>query len=339
MKYLWWALLVHLGWVSAVVLGGIPSGGFPRMPNSDVAFLSVRSDVDMAFLGLVAALILRRIIRNECNRVWGIIGLLLAVATAASLHSRAGLISLAVALVISYWLAYSTANKGRHVAMTMAVPVILAVSIAGLAQTTPGERLLASISSTSTGSLNEQSARGTERARELTWSGVTEWTLEDGSRTVFGSGFGNDFLEESGVKQYLEGSEYVDVRSPHNWFVGIFARMGVVGLGLTVAVLAAAAAIVVRNRRQINEDELLTTATLGAAVLIPVGTLGVVLESPFGAIPFWWFLGILFSVRALNREKLDPCKAANRSQQRLHQGVSTVTGRRENPPRSLPATK
>lgn len=300
MKYLWWALISHLVWVSVVVLGRVPVSSFPHMPASDVPVLSTRPDVDMAFLGLTAALLLRRLIRRECSRFWGTIALLLAVVTTVSMHSRAGLISLALALALSFGLTYSSAPQrgNRRFWMAAAVPVALAVSLAGLAQTTPGERLLASITSTSSGSLNEQSARGTERARELTWDGVTAWTFDDTQRTIVGSGFGNDFLAQSGVIQYLEGTQYVSVRSPHNWFIGILARVGIVGLVLIGGVIASAAAIISRNRRRISEDETLTSAALGLVVILPVAALGVVLESPFGAIPFWWFLGIIMTLRA-----------------------------------------
>lgn len=306
MKYLWWALIFHLIWVSVVTLGRVPATGFAKMPGSDVPLLSTRPDVDMAFLGLTAALLLRRLIRNECSRFWGAAALLLAVVTTASMHSRAGLISLALALAISFGLTYASASQqsGRRFLMVLAVPVVLAVSIAGLAQTTPGERLLASITTTSTGSLNEQSARGTERARELTWGGVIDWTLEGTSRPLFGGGFGNDFLTESGVIQYLEGTQYTSVRSPHNWFIGIFARTGIIGLVLIIGVLLSTVRTVCRNRRRVGEDEILTTSAIGLAVLIPVGALGVVLESPFGAIPFWWFLGIIMTMNGMKDDPL-----------------------------------
>ncbi|MBD1537759.1 hypothetical protein HC749_06180 [Arthrobacter sp. S13_S34] len=306
MKLLWWALLFHLAWVSVVTLGRVPGALFPLMPRSDVPFLSTRPDVDMAFLGLTAALLLRRLIRGECNRFWGSVGLLLAVVTTASMHSRAGLISLALALALSFGLTYANAGRrsDRRLMMIMAVPVALAVSLAGLAQTTPGERLLASITSTSTGSLNEQSARGTERARELTWDGVIGWTFEGASRPLVGGGFGNDFLAESGVLQFLEGTQYTSVRSPHNWFIGVLARTGTIGLVLILGVLLSTAGTIYRNRRRVGEDETLTTAAIGLAVLIPVGALGVVLESPFGAVPFWWFLGILMTMHGMKDEPL-----------------------------------
>lgn len=306
MRLLWWALLFHLVWVSVVTLGRVPSAGFPFMPRSDVPLLSTRPDVDMAFLGLTAALLMRRLIRNECSRFWGSVGLLLAVVTTASMHSRAGLISLALALAISFGLTYASAGQrsDRRLMMVMAVPVVLAVSLAGLAQTTPGERLLASITSTSTGSLNEQSARGTERARELTWDGVVDWTFEGTARPLVGGGFGNDFLADSGVLQFLEGTQYTSVRSPHNWFVGVLARTGIVGLVLILGVLLSTASTIYRNRRKVGGDETLSTAAIGLAVLIPVGALGVVLESPFGAIPFWWFLGIIMTMHGMRDDSL-----------------------------------
>lgn len=314
MKYIWWALIFHLFWISAVVLAKLPTERFPNMPGSDVPIFSTRPDADMAVLGITAALLLRRLIRGECNRFWGTAALLLSVVTTASMHSRAGLIALAVALVLSFACTYSTAPKkgDKRFMMAMAVPVALSVALVGLSQTTPGERLLASITSSSTGSLNEQSARGTERARELTWNGVINWTFDDTGRALLGSGFGNDFLRESGVIQYLEGTEYVAVRSPHNWFVGVLARMGVVGLGLLALSLAAAGLIIKRNIRRIGDNEILTLSAVGVAALLPVAALGVVLESPFGAIPFWWFLGIIMTISHMKDDPVDVVKPAKK---------------------------
>jgi O-antigen ligase len=113
---------------------------------------------------------------------------------------------------------------------------------------------------------------------------------------MVGSGFGNDFLEESGTKAFLEGTTYNNVRSPHNWFVGIYARMGVIGLGLIAAVVVQLVFIMWRNRVRIGSDPLLSMCALIILSILPVATLGVVLEAPFGAVPFFWAAGILMTL-------------------------------------------
>ena len=49
-------------------------------------------------------------------------------------------------------------------------------------------------------------------------------------------------------------------------------------------------------RRRIAEDELLTFAALLIIAFISVASLGVVLEAPFGAVPFWWAAGLILAL-------------------------------------------
>jgi O-antigen ligase len=165
--------------------------------------------------------------------------------------------------------------------------------MASLSFSYAGSRLIASVLNTSSGAEYEQNAEGTQRAREMTWTGIWNWVTNDSSRTLFGSGFGNDFLSQSGVLSFLEGTTYDNVRSPHDWLVGVLARTGFVGAALAVLMLLALCVIVWRNRDRIGSSELLTTAALVAFAIVPISLMGVVLEAPFGAIPFWWSLGIL----------------------------------------------
>lgn len=299
MKILWWALIAHLVWVSAIVWSGVDTSNFPSFPRATTPILSLRPDIDMAFLGVTAGLLLRRMIRRE-RRGWSFIGLALALATATQFGTRAGLISLAVALAAVYVLTFAAEQTGveRRRNMFFLAPVVLAIALAAVANTTGGERLFVSVMPgvIQSGNVHELSAAGTQAARELTWGGVTDWTLESGTRTIFGSGFGNNFLEQSGVLSFLQGTEYLGVRSPHSWIVGVFARMGIAGVVICSLIVLALLRKIVQERVRIGQDELLTTSALTIVAIIPVAMLGVVLESPFGAIPFWWFSGIIFSL-------------------------------------------
>ena len=113
---------------------------------------------------------------------------------------------------------------------------------------------------------------------------------------MFGAGMGVDFLEESGTLHYLEGTEYTGVRSPHDYLIGSFARLGLVGVGLILAILVNLLHRMARFRRRIAEDELLMFAALTVIAMIPVASFGVVLEAPFGAVPFWWAAGLLLAL-------------------------------------------
>ena len=49
-------------------------------------------------------------------------------------------------------------------------------------------------------------------------------------------------------------------------------------------------------RHRIAEDELLTFAALTVFAMVSVASFGVVLEAPFGAVPFWWAAGLLLAL-------------------------------------------
>jgi len=78
--------------------------------------------------------------------------------------------------------------------------------------------------------------------------------------------------------------------------VGSFARLGLVGLMLLVSLVLRVLRQIVRHRRRIASDELLVCASLLVVAILVVASLGVVLEAPFGSVPFWWAAGILLTL-------------------------------------------
>lgn len=299
-KCLWWALLAHLFWVAFVVFSGINTGSLPSFPRAAVPILTLRPDVDVAVLGITAGLLVRRILLGH-RRKTSLLLLALTLAAVTQFATRAGLISVALCMVAALVITYSSLPKGAatRTMVVLLFPVLLTVGLAGLAQTTAGERLVASTLGLGGSAAHEVSAQGTQRAREMSWEGIIDWTMEDPVRALVGSGFGNNFLDQSGVLQFLQGTDYEGVRSPHNWLVGVFARTGIVGVTLATSVLLVLVRSVVRARRSIGGNELLMVASLIVLAFIPIALLGVVLESPFGAVPFWWAAGIVLSLRGV----------------------------------------
>jgi hypothetical protein len=297
MRLLWWALSAHLVWTSIVVLTG-NGQGFPIPgPFFSAPVFQIRPDIDAAIIAIAAGMLLRNFLLKR-HRFWSLAGIALGSITVLNLGTRAGLISVVVALTLAFVLTFSSSERRhpRRIAMVFAVPFVIALAAVILPTTTPGQRLIATIDPTQVFSAQQQSAQGTQRARELTWSTVIDWTNADPARQLVGSGFGNDFLAESGTKAFLEGTTYTNVRSPHNWFVGIYARMGVIGLTFALAVVLQAALLIWRNRRRIGSDSLLSLSAVVVASILPVASLGVVLEAPFGAVPFFWALGIIHTI-------------------------------------------
>lgn len=297
MKFLWWALVAHLVWVAAVVFSGVETSAFPRFPGAAVPVFTLRPDVDVAVIGVTAGLAVRRILLGERRKV-SILLLAACLATTTQFGSRAGLISVAISMAAGLLIAFSSLPKGgsKRVLIVLLIPVIALAGFAGLAQTTAGERLIASTLATSTSNAHERNAQGTQQAREMSWDGIIQWTMDDTSRALGGSGFGNDFLTESGVIQFLQGTDYIGVRSPHNWLVGVFARLGLIGVALAATILVMLVASVIRFRQRIGGNEMLSAASLIVLGFIPIALLGVVLESPFGAVPFWWAAGIVLAL-------------------------------------------
>lgn len=297
MKYLWWALVAHLTWVAAIVFSGVDTDSFPRFPGAAVSLFTLRPDVDVAVIGVTAGLAVRRILLGE-RRKTALMLLAACLATATQFGSRAGLISVAVSMAVGLVVSYSSLRRGesKRTFIVLLVPVILFAGLAGFAQTTAGERLMASTLGVSTSDAHERNAQGTQQAREMAWGGIIDWTLADTSRALVGSGFGNDFLSESGVIEFLQGTDYTGVRSPHNWLIGVFARLGLIGVALAAGILFLLIRAVIRERQRIGGNELLSAASLLVLGFMPIALLGVVLEAPFGAVPFWWAAGIVLAL-------------------------------------------
>jgi O-antigen ligase len=313
MLVFWWALGAHVAWMLAVTFTGWSGLATPL----GVLF-QMRPDIDAAILGVGAGLFLLQLFRVK-KKIWPAMALAGSLVGVLSMGSRAALISLVLSLTLAFAIRYSATAKKRasRVFLQLALPVLVVGILVALPFTTQGERLLATIGNTQGESANQASAAGTEQARQLVWNGIFEWVGEDTPRVFLGSGFGNDFLAQSGTLTYLEGTTYNNVRSPHNWFVGIYARMGIVGLALAVMVCLQLLLTIVRNRQKMASEPLLATAGLLVVAVIPVAILGVVLEAPFGAVPFWWAAGIVFALRSDAPPRARSTSPTGRSQRTL----------------------
>lgn len=297
-RVLRWALVFHLVWMLSVLATGRDKAGLVSVPFGGAPLFQIRPDIDAALAAVLAGLCLRQFLLGQ-HRALSALGVLGPVAAVLSLQTRAGLLSLIVALAVAFVLSYAASahNIDRRTSMVIMIPVALIGVWLTLPLSGPGQRLLATIDPTSSTSAAAAQAQGTQNARMETWSTIIEWTDEGPSRSLIGSGFGNNFLDQSGTLSFLQGTTYEGVRSPHNWFVGNFARLGLVGVALSIAICAQLLVLISRHRRRIGEDALLTLSALIVVCILPVATLGVVLEAPFGAVPFWWAAGIIFAVR------------------------------------------
>lgn len=125
------------------------------------------------------------------------------------------------------------------------------------------------------------------RFRLVWWKNVVEDTWS--RNPVFGLGFGADLAQGFLQEYYPDADEEFNTRSPHNIFITVFGRMGLVGLavwGWFSVVLAARTWGALRAQ---TEDGVYWCA---ACLLFGSACFGVVLEGPMGAVVFWVLLGL-----------------------------------------------
>ena len=137
---------------------------------------------------------------------------------------------------------------------------------------------------------DESGNKGDNNRFRLIWWGTVVRDTWQGN-PIFGLGFGYD-LARSFVHEYSpDASEEFTTRSPHNVFLSVFGRMGIAGLALWLAICAV---LLSRTWEAFRWDEDTTAWALWGClwVILVTAALGVVLEGPMGAVPFWIILGL-----------------------------------------------
>lgn len=138
------------------------------------------------------------------------------------------------------------------------------------------------------------------RFRLVWWRNVILETWS--SNPAIGLGFGYDLAAGFLQEYYPEGGDDFSARSPHNIFLSVFGRMGLLGLvawcGFTVVLFKRTWRVL-----RLDDHELTWALWCGTIVIFVSSCFGVVLEGPMGAVPFWILLALAESAR---REALTP---------------------------------
>jgi O-antigen ligase len=274
----------------------------------------LRTDADGAILGITAALALVR-----WSRGLGIRNLLVALISwglILPLTSRAALLGAVSAAVLAAVVIQAQRNeqggKANRQLIVVLLPVAILIIAAILPQTTVGSRLVTSFGSPE--SSVGLSGAGTTQARQDAWGTLAEYTLSEPVRALAGVGFGPDFMIDSGAGTELLGRgadlEESGVRSPHNYYLGTMARLGLVGVVLVIAISMSAIALAWRHRSVMARDDLVATAGFIVVGMVAPAAFGVLLESPFGAVPYFWSLGLLMAVANVSSTVNPRLKAA-----------------------------
>jgi len=337
-RIIYWAIGLHAAWHVSVILfvPGLP-GALPLVSATQALHIfQPRADFDGAITGVACGLLLRSLLLSGSRIVPKAIGLILCWLAIGAGSSRAGLLSalLVSALIAIAYLSMSSntdhGTRRKQQGLVLVIPVVICLALIILPSTTAGSRLLGGFSSSQEGSLAEGAA-GTQAARSAAWGALLEWILQDSQRALVGVGFGPNFMIDSGASQLListmnEGADLP--RSPHMYWLGTWARLGLIGLMPVALATIGATMCAWRAKHWIITSPLAFVATVVPISLIIPATLGVILESPFGAVPFWWCVGALFGLsqrRAATASSLGAVRQSGSRRTRSAQCPQTPT--------------
>jgi hypothetical protein len=104
---------------------------------------------------------------------------------------------------------------------------------------------------------------------------------------LLGVGPGTEMVQLSGAVTDLSGS--LEVRAPHNWFIGLFVRYGYFGTLIWLL-------IVLGGFFRSHNQDLLPWKTL-VIILCVVASMGVIVESPFGSLPLSFLVSLTYAYR------------------------------------------
>lgn len=307
-------LYFHLLWTTAVLIVPALAVQIVTPGNPEVAVLSIRSDIDSFVNGVAASIGLYRLLSNGQGMFLFAWGLSLVVVS----HSRTGLIVTVVLVVCAAGYAFAQRQRGwgqdatiksapeqarARLRPSRLLPVALALCLVGtstmILAPTALERLAGTFQAAPSSEVQAHAA-GTTTARLAAWLTLEQWINEDAERSALGAGFGPNIMTASGAGVTLLGTPDPALRAPHNFPLTVWAHLGIMGLVIVFAMIGLGLRLAVRvRRRPMSDVDVLASLLL---IGIPLTALsGVILESPFGAIPYFWALGHLGSVRGRRR--------------------------------------
>ncbi|MEV6742076.1 O-antigen ligase family protein [Streptomyces sp. NPDC051104] len=318
LRLLYGGLLLHLGWTAVATFFPKSVAALPSLGGTRV--LEIRTDFDVAVLGVLVGM---SILRMEKGRIWRHATVAIAaLVPAMALQNRAGILACCACVLVAVLLRLGRNRRLNMRAVLVAVGVALALTEV-LPMTPTGQRLLATNGAATASQEVVDSAVGTKRARLTAWSRSVEYTMEDPVRASVGVGFGTDFLQLSNADLPL--GRGVGLRAPHNYLVTVIARLGIAGLAVTGSLLIGLFVVVIRILGRGSPDELTSLCVLLVISITIVALLGVVLESPFGAGPFFWASGILLAGDRSRRARLQ--KKPEREAAADHPGTARALSR------------
>lgn len=300
LRWLKVGLFVHASWVAVAIIFPGVSSAIP-VGSGRVHIFEIRADFDGLLIALLACMAIGPV-AGACKDMgfgrWGLLIGACSIGLMGVLGSRAAVIGLLGGAALILFLGSAVGgNQSRRQIFVLCLASGMALLVLSATGSMPVafERSVRTVSPDFTSRENAEAtatALGTVTARQRAWARVIDHSTSAPQRLWLGSGFGPDFLAESGASKYYEGV-HTEVRSPHNFLLTVLARTGVIGLALFGWVAFQAVSDVRHLRRRSEPSPLGQVAALLVTMTLLVSLVGVVLESPFGAIPFYWAVGVL----------------------------------------------
>lgn len=279
MKYLRIGSLTSLTWSLASSIGVI--GEFSIGRFTGVPIFSLRADQ----FGFVAAIGIIAWAQLNANGIWKrflkILVITLFLLEVSLLPGRAGAIA---SIVGVFYLILSTSTKSRqnrHIGIFLLVAITSLFAASTVLQTfLPDDSSIKRSGLVSGSETAEASGTGTASARLIAQKRLIDW-IDQNDLEIFGAGPGREMLIESGAYRWLSGS--VDVRQPHNWWVSVYARFGLLGtllwFFLTIILWKPFKGKIFSVKKNYFLLSILVSSSFS-----------VILEAPFGLIPFYFLL-------------------------------------------------
>lgn len=288
----------HAAWVTPLLWNSTVFARAAVLGKTHV--FELRTDFDALVAGVLGCVCLliaatsRRIVERISFAAVGTWSL----AVVLLINNRAGLLATVVAGAWTGLSLFRHFTRGRSLSRARRSQVfagILAVVTLGVAMivfaTPAGKRLAETFDSTS-----GTAPSGTTNARVQVYRDVLTYMAQSPARAVAGVGMGPDFLADAGTTTNYDPGQTLGVRSPHNFLVGTYARLGLIGAFLQLLTIGVGYVLTWRAlAREDEPDDLAWLAALLVVALPVAAAVGVVLESPFGAVPYFWGYGILLS--------------------------------------------
>jgi hypothetical protein len=298
-----------LGWLLAGVVAMLPLWtAFTQAPDFFIAntalngipLIYYKGDVAAALMAAAAAALTAR---AAAEGGWRMAGLAAACSALAALsNSRAAIVALAMAgawgLAVRHW-RFVRLQAGLALAAVAALGAWAAVDRGPFHESRLYLLYESAASIADPGGERDyqnqdlQDKPDNNRFRSVWWRQVADETLAEGP--WLGLGFGYDLAGEFTRTYFAESTEEFTARSPHNFLLTIFGRMGVAGTLPLFAFLAVVAGRTWHAGRLAAAGEAGGgdfALWIGAWSILVAACFGVVLEGPMGAVVFWTLLGL-----------------------------------------------